>query len=212
MCGENPFRGDEREIRKMLVIDGVKLIFVHQPEQVGKLHGNDAAGFEKDLHSLDEVIEVRNLGQDVVPQKEIGALTGRYELPRQFLVEEADQRGYVLFQGHPRDVCGRFDTEDGNLLIQEILQKIPVVAGELDHQTVCAQTEAMRNLIGVLLGVIQPRVRIRRKIGVLSEDVLRPDVLLELNEKAITANKDAERIERLHLVDPVLGQKAFTKR
>ena len=78
MCGEDPFGGDEREIRKMLVINGIKLIFVHQPEQVWKLHGNDAARFEQDLHSLDEVIEVRNLGQDVVPQKEIGAPTGRH--------------------------------------------------------------------------------------------------------------------------------------
>ena len=52
---KNPFRSEEREVRKMLVVDGVELVALHQPQKMGKLQGEDALWLQCNFHSGNEV-------------------------------------------------------------------------------------------------------------------------------------------------------------
>ena len=45
--GKNLFRGQKREVGKMLVIDGVELVAFDQLQQVRELHGENALWLEQ---------------------------------------------------------------------------------------------------------------------------------------------------------------------
>jgi hypothetical protein len=62
------------------------------------------------------------------------------------------------------------------------------------------------------VGVIDPAVRIRRKVGVLTEDLIRAHICLELDQEARTANLDVERIECLSLIELIALQVRFAQR
>ena len=55
MAGEDLFDGQEGEVGKMFVIDGVELVFLDEPQQVREFHGDDAMGFEQRFQSCREV-------------------------------------------------------------------------------------------------------------------------------------------------------------
>ena len=75
-----------------------------------------------------------------------------------------------------------------------------------------AVAEPVDHLIGVRAGVLHPAVGERREVGVLGEDVLGADVLLQLHEPALPADVDVERVERLHRVDLVGAEVALAER
>ena len=87
----------------------------------------------------------------------------------------------------------------------EILQQIAVVAGQLDHEAVLAEPQPAAHDLAVRLGVGEHRVGEGREIGVVVEDFPRADVLFELDQEALLADADVQRIERLHLVQLVPG-------
>ena len=60
--------------------------------------------------------------------------------------------------------------------------------------------------------MLDPAGRERREVRVLGEDLLRRDVLLELDEQAAVADPHMERIERLHLVQPLGRDEALAER
>ena len=72
MCGKDALGRDEREVAEVLVIDRVELILRHQAHQMRKLHRDDAALGEQQLHPAHEAVQVRHLGQDVVSDDEVG--------------------------------------------------------------------------------------------------------------------------------------------
>ncbi len=57
----------------MLVVDGVELVVLDQPQQVGKLQSQNTVGLQQNLQPFDEIVQVRNLRQHVVAEDQISA-------------------------------------------------------------------------------------------------------------------------------------------
>ena len=65
--------GEEREVRVMLVIDGVELTPLHEAKEVGELQGDKAGVLHECSQTCREVPDVRNVREDVVRDDKIGA-------------------------------------------------------------------------------------------------------------------------------------------
>ena len=200
---EDRLGGVEREVAEVLVVDGVELVLVDQAHDVGELHRQHAGRGERDLHAGDEVVEVRHLSEDVVAEEEVGVAALGGQLVRQLDAEEAHHGRHALLLGGRGHVGRRLDAEDRDAGLDEPLQEVAVVARQLDHLARRAVAEPVDHLVGVGAGVLHPAVGERREVGVLGEDVLGADVLLQLHEPALAADVDVERVERLHRVDLV---------
>src|SRR5690348_12999188 len=80
MRGKYPLNGQKREIGEVLVIDRIELIVLHQFHEVRELHRNDPAWLQENLHAPDEVVQIRDMSQHIIPQKEICAFPRRRKL------------------------------------------------------------------------------------------------------------------------------------
>ena len=65
----------------MLVVDGVKLVFGHQPQEMGKFQGYHTLGFKQDFQAPHKVIQSRYVRQNIVAYYQVG----EFALPCQFL-------------------------------------------------------------------------------------------------------------------------------
>ena len=92
-----------------------------------------------------------------------------------------------------------------------MLEQVAVVAGQLHHLAVRAEPEALDHRLHVVARVSHPGVRVGREVGVLGEDLLRRHELLELHQQAVLADPDMQRIEGLHLAEPLRGNVALAK-
>ena len=198
---EDPAHGGEREVGVVLVVDGVELVLVHQPQEMGELHREHAGGAEKDLQAGHEVVQVRHVGEDVVADQQIGPLPRGDQLAGGGRAEELHQRRDARRLGRGGDVGGRLDAEHRHAPLLEPAQQVAVVAGDLDHLVAGAEAEALDHRRRVGLGVAQPAVGKGGEVGVVGEDRLRPLRLGELDEQALAADVDGERIERLRAVE-----------
>ncbi len=94
----------------------------------------------------------------------------------------------------------------------EVLQQVAVVARELDDQAVRAEAQPLRDRLAVALGVRNPGGRVGGEVGVLPEDVLGADVLLELHQEALPAHQRMQRKVGLHGVELLADEKALAQR
>ena len=87
----------------MLVVDRVELIALHQAYQVGKLHRDHAGRLQRDLHTGDEVVQIRHVGQHVVADQEIRLIRGPlfvgedYETEREVIALSGSRRTESLW-------------------------------------------------------------------------------------------------------------------
>ncbi len=100
---------DEREVREMLMIDGVELVLVDQPLEMRKLERDHAVRRQQMRHAGGEVVEVRHLRQHIVADDEVGLLAFGGEPLRERETEEFDQRRNVLSPRHFGHVGGGLD-------------------------------------------------------------------------------------------------------
>jgi hypothetical protein len=84
-----------------------------------------------------------------------------------------------------------------------MLEKIAVIAGDLHDEAVRPEHEPLGDHVTILPSVLHPARGVGREVGIFFENALRPDILLELDQKALVADEDAERKVRLHPVDLV---------
>ena len=194
---------EEREVREVLVVDGVELVVPHQLEEVRELHGDDAVGGEQRGHAADEVVEVGHVREHVVAQQQVGSRALVAEPRRQLGAEELDQRRDPAFLRRRRDVGRRLDAEDGQLALDEVLEEVAVVAGDLDDLVRRSEVEPRRRLLDVRAGVLQPAPRERREVRVVAEDLLGRLELGELHQVALRAYVCVQRVEALSLIEPV---------
>ena len=97
---------EERTIREMLVVDGVVLVLVDETGEMGELERRCSARCQEPLDAADEVIEIGDLGEDVVPDDQIGTCSlGGYSLG-DCGSEEVDERGDASLLGARSDVGG----------------------------------------------------------------------------------------------------------
>src|SRR5688572_3799118 len=125
----------------MLMVDRVELIAFHQPEQVRELQRENAVGLEQSPEPTDEVVQVRDLGEYVVADKEIRGPPGRGEALRHAFTEEVNHRGDATVQGDLRHVAGGLHAEHWNPPGQKVLQQVAIVAADLDDPTRLTERE-----------------------------------------------------------------------
>ena len=158
VMGENQLRGEEGEIGEVLVIDGVELVEFDEFQEMGKLHRQHPLGLQCKLQAGDEVVDVGDVGENVVADQEVGlGAIGCQDLGG-FGAEEPDQGRDALLLGDFGDVRRRLDAEDRYALGLEVLQQIAVVAGDLDDLAMGAEAEPRDHLVGIALGVAEPAV------------------------------------------------------
>src|SRR5258708_7086158 len=79
---------DERKIREVLVVDGIELAAGNLLLQGGKLERYDAFRLQEDRKSFHEVVDVWNVGQNIVGHNQVGATAVRSHTLRRLCSEE----------------------------------------------------------------------------------------------------------------------------
>ncbi len=159
------------------MVDRVPLIEVDQLLEVRELERDHPTGLQCEIHPRDEVVDVRDVSQHVVADQQVSPRLGSQRL-RRLDAEELDQRGYSLLDRDLGDVRGRLDAKNRDLSLDEVLQQVAVVGGQLEDVARAVEPPALDHGVNVLPGVLQPRARIGREVRVFAEDVLRTLVLL----------------------------------
>ena len=170
------------------------------------------SGREKRGDARGEVVDVGHLREDVVPEDEIRVPALAREARAELRPEELRDRLDASRDRRLGDVQRRLDPQHGDALREEVLQEIPVVRRELDDEAVRAEREPLAHLVDVLPRVLDPRVRVRREVRVLAEDLFRSGELRDLREPAALADPDVERIEHLPALELVVGQHRLAER
>src|SRR5207244_7164618 len=93
-----------------------------------------------------------------------------------------------------------------------VLEEVAVVAPDLDDEAVAGEAEPLGHLVRVAARVLDPARRVRGEVRVIGEDLLRTDVLLELDEEAAVADPDVQGEEGLLLVRPLRRHEALAER
>src|SRR5215475_12746199 len=128
MACRDGFDGGERKVRKMLMVDRVELISLDQALEVRELQRDHAVALEKQRHSGNKIIEIGNLGKDIVADDKVGPFALGYQPFCKRQAEELHQGGYTLLDGNGGDVGCRLYSQDGNAERGEMLQQIAVIA------------------------------------------------------------------------------------
>src|ERR1700722_10569632 len=68
---EDALNGMKAQIRKMLVVDRVELVLLHQAKQMREFHRDDPCWTKEDFHPGDEIVDVRNVGKNIVSQEQV---------------------------------------------------------------------------------------------------------------------------------------------
>ena len=72
ISGSETGQSDEREIREVLVVDRIELVFRDEPLEVRNLDRYNALRSQEVGHARDEVVELRHLRQNIVGDDQIG--------------------------------------------------------------------------------------------------------------------------------------------
>jgi len=150
----------EREVAEMLVVDGVELVLRHEPAQMRELHGRRAARFQEAPNPFHEVARVGRVRQHVIADDEVRGGPLPAQRIGQARAPERDQRLDALGSRRLRDVARGLDAQAGNAPFREVVQEVPVIRSDLDHEAVRAETEPFRNHFHVIARVRQPRRRV----------------------------------------------------
>src|ERR1700724_536339 len=100
---------NQREVRKMLVIDGVELVLVDELLEMRKFERDHALRHQQMRHAGDKVVEVWHLCQHVVADDEVSVLAFRRKLLREAEAEELDECWNILLPRHFGDIDSRLN-------------------------------------------------------------------------------------------------------
>ena len=192
----------EREVREVLVVDRVVLEVLDQLRKVGELErrrpvrarGASATPATKSLMS-------GTWASTLLPRTRSAGPRSAAESCAELGAEELRDRRHAAGHRSLGDVARRLDSQHRDPLRQEVLEEVAVVRGELDDEAVSPSESLSRDLIDVAPGVLDPRVRVRREVRVLREDLLGRGELGYLREPAALADADVQRIEGLALLE-----------
>src|SRR6267378_3598269 len=99
MCSKDLLGCEKGEIGEVFMVNGVELIFFHQPLKMREFHGDYAMRFQQDLHSRNKIVQIGNLREYVVAKKQIRLLAGCHQFPGRFSSKELHQRRDTLLHG-----------------------------------------------------------------------------------------------------------------
>ncbi len=212
MAAEEVIERGERVVAEVLVIDRIELAVVDHLLDVRRLDHRDAVLLEEDADPLHDAVEVRHMGEHIVRVHDVRALPGRRQPRRDRRVEELRDGRDAALLGDLRDVARRLDAEHGDARLPVILEQIAVVAGDLDGEARAAKAAIGDQPPGERLGVPEHRIGERREVEVIAEEYLRRHRLGDLHERAIGAEDEVQRVQRLRFVKFRLRQQRIGER
>ena len=122
MTLEQQLGGGDGEVRKVLVIDGVELKIIDQVFHVRRFDLGDPVLAEDDRHPSDEVVWVRDVGEDVVREQHIGLLSLGPQAGREVGRKELLQCWDADRLGRSGRTDGRIDPQDRDPGLGEVLE------------------------------------------------------------------------------------------
>ena len=115
--------GHEREIRIVLVVDGVELDVLDEFEQVRELEGRSALRFQERRDPGNEIVELRHVREHVIRDNEIGTAALARELAGERLPEEFHQRRHADALSRTRHRIRGIDAEHRHAHLQKFLRR-----------------------------------------------------------------------------------------
>ena len=191
---ENAHGGEQREVRKMLVIDGVEFVPFHEPKQMRKLQRENSRGLQENPQAFHEIVEIGNLGKNVVAKNQVGAATFRNEFFRHLRAEEPHERGHAFIDGNLSDIGRRLNAKHRYLPADEILEQVTIVAGDFHDKALAIEAKSLGHFVAVAFAMLQPGIRIGGKIRVVGKNIFGPLVFFELHEEAFLTSVYMEGI------------------
>src|SRR6185437_10673768 len=125
-----------------------------------ELHRDHPSIVEQNTHAFHEVIQIWDMGENVISDQKICAQPLSPQRSSGAFAKKIDAGGDTLRTRYRRDILRRFDAKNRNVLFGEILQQISVIACDLDHPAVRANSESFHHTTDISLGVLQPRVAV----------------------------------------------------
>ena len=107
---------------------------------------------------------------------------------------------------HLRDVGGRFHPEHRHTGRNEVPQEVPVVARDLEHQRARVEAEPLARNPDKPGRVVEPGLRVGGEVGVVREDLLPRNRLVDLDQQAVGAHAGMQRESPLLLVLELLAR------
>ena len=209
---EGPDRGRDRVVLEVLVVDRVVLVLLDQGQQVLHLDGDPAVVGDQGAQPLGEPdhvgdVRVHVVGHDQVRRAVLGA-DGRTGVRGQ----ELRERGHTRVPRRCADVHRRLDAQAADPPVHHVPQQVAVVARDLDHEGVGAETQPLCGVGDERARVLHPGGRERGEVRVLLERLLRRDQRRDLRQPAVGADPQVQRVRRFRPVQLVRGEKALARR
>ncbi len=176
-----------------------------------ELQGYYALRLQENLHSPDKIIEIGHLGEHVITDKQIRAQPFLRQPARGLFAKEFDDRGDALSDGNLGDVCCRLDAGGRNPRSHEMLEEVAVVAGQFDNMLPRPKAIPLDHFLCIDPSVLNPTVRIRREVGIITENMRGANIGIKLNQETAAAYVNMQRVKRLHFVQLSPIQIAFTE-
>ena len=182
----------------MLMVDGVELAMFDHPHQMRELQRDHALGFQRRCDCTGEIVDVRDMGIDVVAKDQIGGFSfcckSFNQSHAEEILDDLDPLGPCRIGGGSRG----FHPEAGHARRFHVLQKVAIVGGQLDHETVRAKIQTLHDHVSVAFRMGHPARGSGGEIGVIRpEDIRRAGVILRLHKAAGCTDVEAQGIGHL---------------
>ena len=119
------------------MIDRVELIPIHEPDQVGEFHGADSGRLENPSDACREVVDVRHVGEHIVPDEEVGLAIEVIGEPA-VVVDPEPQRVDIVFRARPVAGADPAAATPSSPEIVTVAWFAPDALPDLQHETVGA--------------------------------------------------------------------------
>src|SRR6185503_7556056 len=123
------------QVGKMLVVNRVELIFVHEPHQMRELHGNHSRALQQHLQACDKVVDVGYMCEDIISEQQIGLFSLRDKLTGGFYTEEFNERRNSFALRHCSNIGSGLNTKNRNTPLNKVLEEVSIIACDLHYVT-----------------------------------------------------------------------------
>ena len=200
---EKPLQRQRRIVRQMLVIDVVEDAAADEVDAVAGLEREHAVGREQRPNALDQVLQVVDVREHVVRRDDRRrARASARSAPASVVGEE---RILGRDAGLGRAAClvaCRIDAEHRKAAPLECPQQRAVVAADVDDERTLWRTAPLGERCGIGIEVIGQPQRDRGVVDVVAIEQLGIDDVRELQQRAVGAKRQIERVSPLRLAQP----------
>lgn len=134
MPSKQGYESGQGEVEDVLVIDGVELEVFDEVAGVREFEDDATGGSDECGEAGDEIVDVGDVGEDVVGENEIGGLAVADKIGGELLGEELVEGGDPGIGSDGGDVGGGFDAEAGDTFGDEVAEEIAIIGGDLDDE------------------------------------------------------------------------------